>query len=322
MHLTPPPTSSPGPDSQIDPRRRRRERPEPEPEPDSEEDAISTEEEFSNPQGTEYDSEDDTRQPTTTSRKPQLKQPPPRFSEGSRKEKSKTKIRRPLPIVKATGTSTPVYRTNASEGESDSSLPPRPTQRGTPPRIQRNPAPPAGSTRPRRPRNDTPRSALDSDSSDSSSGPWQPLSAAAAPPSRPTTSSSPSSTRRKRPAVSSRQKTDWDSSDEHAQSLISRARRKIAVRRVDQEGNDFDDLDDVNDAGDDDDDDDDDDDGDDGGEVGEEAVMPVVVPPRPAPKSQVAGGKKAKLAVELKLNLEIEIQLKVHIQGDLTLELF
>lgn len=35
-----------------------------------------------------------------------------------------------------------------------------------------------------------------------------------------------------------------------------------------------------------------------------------------------AGGKKAKLAVELKLNLEIEIELKAYIHGDVTLELF
>lgn len=48
--------------------------------------------------------------------------------------------------------------------------------------------------------------------------------------------------------------------------------------------------------------------------------MPLASPPSPV--KLVAGGKKAKLAVELKLNLEIEVQLKVRIQGDLTLELF
>jgi hypothetical protein len=35
-----------------------------------------------------------------------------------------------------------------------------------------------------------------------------------------------------------------------------------------------------------------------------------------------AGGKKAALAVELKLNLDIEIELKASIHGDVTLELF
>lgn len=35
-----------------------------------------------------------------------------------------------------------------------------------------------------------------------------------------------------------------------------------------------------------------------------------------------AGGKKAKLAVELKMNLEVEIELKAYIHGDVTLELF
>ncbi|ROV99963.1 hypothetical protein VMCG_06252 [Cytospora schulzeri] len=67
--------------------------------------------------------------------------------------------------------------------------------------------------------------------------------------------------------------------------------------------------------------DDDDDDDDDGDDTEVDGVMPVVTGPAQPAKSLVAGGKKAKLAVELKLNLEIEIQLKVHIQGDLTLEL-
>ncbi|ROW16223.1 hypothetical protein VPNG_01959 [Cytospora leucostoma] len=101
-----------------------------------------------------------------------------------------------------------------------------------------------------------------------------------------------------------------------ASSVSQTEEDRLGLGLVDQEGNDFDDLDDGNDVGDDDDDDDDVQ----AGKIG--AVMPVVAPPRPAPKSQVAGGKKAKLAVELKLNLDIEIQLKVHIQGDLTLELF
>lgn len=46
--------------------------------------------------------------------------------------------------------------------------------------------------------------------------------------------------------------------------------------------------------------------------------MPSVQPARKLP----AGGKKAKLAVELKMNLEIELELKAYIHGDVTLELF
>lgn len=46
--------------------------------------------------------------------------------------------------------------------------------------------------------------------------------------------------------------------------------------------------------------------------------FPVEVPR----KKLVAGGKKAALAVELKLNLEIELELKAYIHGDVTLELF
>lgn len=47
-------------------------------------------------------------------------------------------------------------------------------------------------------------------------------------------------------------------------------------------------------------------------------VQDHVAPPR----KQVAGGKKASLAVELKMNLEIELELKAYIHGDVTLELF
>lgn len=56
----------------------------------------------------------------------------------------------------------------------------------------------------------------------------------------------------------------------------------------------------------------------DGGEGEVEFVPrgPVSAPALPA------GGKKAALAVELKLNLEIEIELKASIHGDVTLELF
>lgn len=59
-------------------------------------------------------------------------------------------------------------------------------------------------------------------------------------------------------------------------------------------------------------------DGEDGREDEVEFVPrgPVSAPVLPA------GGKKASLAVELKLNLEIEIELKASIHGDVTLELF
>lgn len=53
----------------------------------------------------------------------------------------------------------------------------------------------------------------------------------------------------------------------------------------------------------------------------EEGDVDEVVAPMP-PEKLVAGGKKAKLAVELKLNLEIELELKAYIHGDVTLELF
>lgn len=103
------------------------------------------------------------------------------------------------------------------------------------------------------------------------------------------------------------------------QAVIPRATRKVApLRKYNYDGDDDDD--DIDDDDDNDDDDDHDDDHDDDTEV--DGVMPVAGPPQPAHNSLVAGGKKAKLAVELKLNLEIEIELKVRIQGDLTLELF
>lgn len=57
------------------------------------------------------------------------------------------------------------------------------------------------------------------------------------------------------------------------------------------------------------------------GEEGDEEVEFVPRGPVSAP-ALPAGGKKAALAVELKLNLDIEIELKASIHGDVTLELF
>lgn len=55
----------------------------------------------------------------------------------------------------------------------------------------------------------------------------------------------------------------------------------------------------------------------------DEDVEAVVTRTTPrADQKLVAGGKKAKLAVELKMNLEIELELKAYIHGDVTLELF
>lgn len=72
---------------------------------------------------------------------------------------------------------------------------------------------------------------------------------------------------------------------------------------------------------DDDEDDDEEDDNDDGvrAHPGPSAYQDQVSQPQ---QKLPAGGKKAKLAVELKLNLEIEIELKAYIHGDVTLELF
>ncbi|KKY36634.1 hypothetical protein UCDDA912_g03407 [Diaporthe ampelina] len=102
--------------------------------------------------------------------------------------------------------------------------------------------------------------------------------------------------RRNRPAVR-------EPAREPTQAIVPRAPRTVAApAKIDEEGN----------GGDDGEDDDD------GAEV-------EFVPRGPAAAARSglpAGGKKAALAVELKLNLEIEIELKASIHGDVTLELF
>lgn len=87
------------------------------------------------------------------------------------------------------------------------------------------------------------------------------------------------------------------------QAIVPRAPRTVAAARIEE--------------GEEDDDDDDDDD------IEElERVGPHVMDPAAQAKKLVAGGKKAALAVELKLNLDIELELKAYIHGDVTLELF
>jgi hypothetical protein len=58
------------------------------------------------------------------------------------------------------------------------------------------------------------------------------------------------------------------------------------------------------------------------GEDGEEDEVEFVPRGPSSVPALPAGGKKASLAVELKLNLEIELELKASIHGDVTLELF
>lgn len=58
------------------------------------------------------------------------------------------------------------------------------------------------------------------------------------------------------------------------------------------------------------------------GEDGEEDEVEFVPRGPVSAPALPAGGKKAALAVELKLNLDIEIELKASIHGDVTLELF
>lgn len=89
---------------------------------------------------------------------------------------------------------------------------------------------------------------------------------------------------------------------EPTQAIVPRAPRTVATApKIDEEGN----------GG--------DGDAEEGGEDGEVEFVPRG--PASAP-GLPAGGKKAALAVELKLNLDIEIELKASIHGDVTLELF
>lgn len=82
------------------------------------------------------------------------------------------------------------------------------------------------------------------------------------------------------------------------QAIVPRAPRTVAAARIDEEDEDEDDVE----------------------EIGR--VAPNVMQPAAQARRTVAGGKKAALAVELKMNLEIELELKAYIHGDVTLELF
>lgn len=84
------------------------------------------------------------------------------------------------------------------------------------------------------------------------------------------------------------------------QAIVPRAPRTVAAARIDEADEDEDD------------------------EIEEvERIVPHhMMDPTMEAQKIVAGGKKAALAVELKMNLEIELELKAYIHGDVTLELF
>lgn len=85
------------------------------------------------------------------------------------------------------------------------------------------------------------------------------------------------------------------------QAIVPRAARTVAAARIDEADEDEDnDIEEV------------------------ERTMPQhhIMDPTMEAQKIVAGGKKAALAVELKMNLEIELELKAYIHGDVTLELF
>lgn len=96
-----------------------------------------------------------------------------------------------------------------------------------------------------------------------------------------------------------RRRTVREPAREPTQAIVPRAPRTVAATpKIDEEG---------------------------GGDVegdGEENEVEFVPRGPAASPGLPAGGKKAALAVELKLNLEIEIELKASIHGDVTLELF
>lgn len=135
-------------------------------------------------------------------------------------------------------------------------------------------------------------SSYSSSSTASSAGPWKPYAPGSS--GRGTPSARPSM------PGTSRRRTVREPAREPTQAIVPRAPRTVATApKIDEEG---------------------------GGDVdgdGEEDNEVEFVPRGPAASPGLpAGGKKAALAVELKLNLEIEIELKASIHGDVTLELF
>lgn len=131
-------------------------------------------------------------------------------------------------------------------------------------------------------------SSYSSSSTASSAGPWKPYA--------PGSSGRGTPSARATMPASSRRKTVREPAREPTQAIVPRAPRTVAAApKIDEEG---------------------DGDGDEDDEVEFVPRGPASAPALPA------GGKKAALAVELKLNLEIEIELKASIHGDVTLELF
>lgn len=129
-------------------------------------------------------------------------------------------------------------------------------------------------------------------------------------------SSSAAAKKGKAPVPLKRNKTVREPAAAPVQAVVPRAPRNVAAARmhaIDEE------------YGDDDDDGDYDDDVEEVDDIlsrrGAGTGMVTREPVAP-PRKQVAGGKKASLAVELKMNLEIELELKAYIHGDVTLELF
>lgn len=135
-------------------------------------------------------------------------------------------------------------------------------------------------------------SSYSSSSTASSAGPWKPYAPSSASSGRGTPSVRPTA------EGSTRRKTVREPAREPTQAIVPRAPRTVAAApKIDEEGN--------------------------GDEEVEEDGEVEFVPRGPASAPGLpAGGKKAALAVELKLNLDIEIELKASIHGDVTLELF
>lgn len=317
-----PPASSPAAKPETERTRRRRpQRPAEDEDEDESSSEESEEESGDSEESSEEDSEDE--QPARRSKpntnikngNKNIKRPPPRAL-NPKPNRNKTNQKS---SGATTGSSAPSYEDpestdNTFRQNSYSYLPTPPSQRQPSPLRQqqqrRNPAPPQQQTgrppRTTRPRTgtapaapvmDLPSSGAAEDSSYSSSstassaGPWKPYAPGSS--GRGTPSAMPGS--------STRRKTVREPAREPTQAIVPRAPRTVAAApKIDEEGT-----------------------GDVDGDGGEEDNEVEFVPRGPAASPGLpAGGKKAALAVELKLNLEIEIELKASIHGDVTLELF
>lgn len=309
-----PPASSPA--ARSDTERTRRRRPQ-QPAEDEDEDDTSSEEESGGSDESEEDSGDELPAPRSKTNdnakgsNKNIQRPPPRpLNPNTNRSRTGQKS-----SGGTTGSSAPSYEDPDAEDStyrqnSYSHLPTPPTQRQRSPLRQqqrRNQAPPQQAARPPRAARQrtatappTPAvsaaaedSSYSSSSTASSAGPWKPYapggsSGRGTPSARPPM---PGSSRRNRPAAR-------EPAREPTQAIVPRAPRTVAAAgKIDDDG------------------------GADGGEEDETEVEFVPRGPASAP-ALPAGGKKAALAVELKLNLEIEIELKASIHGDVTLELF